>query len=101
MHLMKPVQVVQAFEQLGFPIRLASGLGILELLCVAAYLWRPSSVLGAILLTGYLGRAVSLHVRVGDPLFAQALFPVYMGVLAWVGLTLRNRQIRAALLGQI
>ena len=97
MHLLKPVQVVQAFERLGFPIQMADVLGIVELVCVAAYLWRQTSVIGAILLTGYLGGAVSLHLRVGDPLFAQALFPVYMGVLVWAGLTLRSTRFRALL----
>ena len=57
-----------------------------------------ASILGAILLTGYLGGAVATHVRVGDPLFSHALFPVYFGVMVWGGLFLRNHRLRALIL---
>src|SRR5579862_2639403 len=83
MHLTKIAPVVEAFERIGFPMRLALGLGIVELVCVVIYLCPPTSVLGAILLTGYLGGAVAIHLRVGSPLFGETLFPVYVGVLLW------------------
>ena len=90
-----PAPAVQAFGKLGYPVEFASGIGILLLACVAAYLIPRTSVLGAILLTGYLGGAVASHVRVGDPWFSHALFPVYVGLLIWGGLYLRDERLRA------
>jgi hypothetical protein len=90
-----PAPAVQAFAQLGYPVGLAAGIGILLLSCVALYLIPRTSILGAILLTGYLGGAVASHVRVGDPWFSHALFPVYVGLLIWGGLYLRDRRLRA------
>ena len=71
------------------------GLGIVLLVCVILYLIPRTSVLGAILLTGYLGGAVASHVRVGDPLFTHTLFPVFFAVLPWGGLYVRDPQLRA------
>ena len=90
-----PAPAVQAFGQLGYPVGLAAGIGILLLACVALYAVPRTSVLGAILLTGYLGGAVASHVRVGDPWFSHALFPVYIGLLVWGGLYLRDERVRA------
>jgi hypothetical protein len=90
-----PAPAVEAFGKLGYPVGLAIGIGILLLVCVALYLIPRTSVLGAILLTGYLGGAVASHVRVGDPWFSHALFPVYVGVLVWGGLYLRDQRLRA------
>ena len=90
-----PAPAVQAFGQLGYPVGLAAGIGILLLACVALYAVPRTSVLGAILLTGYLGGAVASHVRVGDPWFSHALFPVYIGLLIWGGLYLRDERVRA------
>jgi hypothetical protein len=90
-----PTPAVQAFGQLGYPVGLAAGIGILLLCCVALYLIPRTSILGAILLTGYLGGAVASHVRVGDPWFSHALFPVYIGLLIWGGLYLRDQRLRA------
>ncbi|MCU1219213.1 MAG: rane protein [Candidatus Angelobacter sp.] len=90
-----PAPAVQAFGQLGYPVGLAAGIGILLLACVALYAVPRTSVLGAILLTGYLGGAVASHVRVGDPWFSHALFPVYIGLLIWGGLYLRDQRLRA------
>ncbi|HEV7673439.1 MAG TPA: DoxX family protein [Candidatus Angelobacter sp.] len=90
-----PAPAVQAFGQLGYPVGLAAGIGILLLACVALYAVPRTSVLGAILLTGYLGGAVASHVRVGDPWFSHALFPVYVGLLVWGGLYLRDERVRA------
>jgi len=89
--------VSDAFAHLGLPAGLASGIGLLELACVAAYVWPRSAALGALLLTGFLGGAICLHVRVGDPLFSHVLFPVYVGALLWAGLWLREPRLRALL----
>jgi hypothetical protein len=91
----KPPPVVEAFAHLGWPISLAVVLGTILLICTAIYAIPRTSVLGAILLTGYLGGAVATHLRVGDPLFSHALFPVYVGVLIWGGLFLREDRLRA------
>lgn len=96
-HLTRIAPVVDSFKQLGYPIVLALGLGIIELVCVVLYVVPPTSVLGAILLTGYLGGAVASNLRIGVPLFSNALFPVYVGVLLWVGLYLRSNLLRALL----
>jgi hypothetical protein len=90
-----PAPAVEAFGKLGYPVGLAGGIGILLLGCVALYLIPRTSVLGAILLTGYLGGAVASHVRVGDPWFSHALLPVYIGLLVWGGLYLRDQRLRA------
>ena len=73
LHLAKPAPVIQAFNQLGFPISLSLALGAIELLSVLIYLYPRTSILGAILLTAYLGGAVSIQMRVGNPLFAETL----------------------------
>ena len=94
MHLAKPAPVVEAFARLGFPLRLAVVLGIIELACIVVYVVPRTSILGAILLTGYLGGAVATHLHAGSPLFSEALFPVYIGVLAWGGIYLRDDRLR-------
>jgi DoxX-like family len=93
--LMKIDPVVQSFTQLGYPVELSVGIGIVELVCLAAYVIPRTSILGAILLTGYLGGAVATHVRVGSPLFSHVLFPIYVGALIWGGLYLREGRLRA------
>jgi DoxX-like protein len=95
LHAMNPAPVVAAFAQLGYPNNLALGIGIVELACVGVYVLPRTSVLGAVLLTGYLGGATATQVRVGHPLFAETLFPVYVGVLVWGGLLLRDGRLRA------
>ena len=95
MKLVKPEPVVKATVQLGYPESVILGLGIVLLVCVILYLIPRTSVLGAILLTGYLGGAVASHVRVGDPLFTHTLFPVFFAVLPWGGLYVRDPQLRA------
>jgi len=69
-------------------------LGVVLLACVALYLTPRVAPLGAMLLTGYLGGAVAMHVRIGDPLFSHTLFPVYVGVMIWAGLMLRDSRVR-------
>jgi DoxX-like family len=87
--------VVESFEQLGYPASLALAIGLIELACIAIFLVPHTSILGAILLTGYLGGAVATHVRIGSPLFSHVLFPVYVGALIWAGLYLRESRLRA------
>jgi hypothetical protein len=86
--------VVDASMLLGFPVNLAPSIGIVLLACVAVYLIPRASVLGAILLTGYLGGAISLQVRIGAEPFSL-VFPIMLGVLLWGGLYLRDSQLRA------
>lgn len=70
-------------------------LGVILAVCTALYAWQRTSVLGAILLTGYLGGAVSAHFRVGSPLASFTLVGVYIGVVVWLGLWLRDPRVRA------
>jgi hypothetical protein len=93
-HLMKPAPVVEAFAKLGFPIRLAVPLGIVELVCVLLYVIPRASVLGAILLTGYLGGAIAIQLPTGNPFFGEVLFPVYVAVFLWGGIYLRDERLR-------
>jgi hypothetical protein len=92
-HLMKPAPVVDAFARLGYPLSASVGIGVLALICMALYATPKTSVLGAILLTGYLGGAVSTHVRAGSPLF-ETVFPVILGALVWTGVFVRDAQLR-------
>jgi len=82
----KPAQVTDAFARTGWPMRLSSTLGAILLTCTVVYLVPQTSVLGAILLTGYLGGAVATNLRLENPLLTHTLFPVYFGVLSWIGL---------------
>jgi hypothetical protein len=91
----KPAQVVEAFARTGWPMELAAQLGAILLTCTLIYLIPQTSVLGAILLTGYLGGAVATNLRLGNPFFSHTLFPVYFGVLIWVGLWLREPRLGA------
>jgi hypothetical protein len=86
--------VVESFARLGYPASLSRGIGLLELVCIVVHLIPRAAVLGAVLLTGYLGGAVATHVRVGDPLLSHVLFPVYVGVMIWGGLYLRDDRLR-------
>jgi hypothetical protein len=92
--LLKVPPVLQAFAQLGFPVRFAVGIGSLLLACVIVYASPRTSILGAILLTAYLGGAVAIQLRAGNPLF-QMLFPAIFGVLIWAGVFLRDDRLRA------
>ena len=89
--------VVDSFVQLGWPADLAFGLGALELVCIALYLTPRTSVLGAVLLTGYLGGAIATHARIESPLLTHTLFPVYVALLLWAGLFLREPRLRQLL----
>jgi hypothetical protein len=91
--LVKPTAVVEEFGRLGYAEGLALGIGILELACTVVYAMPRTAVLGAILLTGYLGGATATHVRVGDPFFG----PIILGMLVWGGLYLRDHRLRTLL----
>jgi hypothetical protein len=95
MKLVKPAPVVEGTIQLGYPESVIFGLGVVLIGCTILYVIPSTSVLGAMLLTGYLGGAVATHVRVGNPLFSHILFPVYVAVLVWGGLYLRDSRLRA------
>jgi DoxX-like family len=94
MKIIAPPFVLEAGESIGFPgVSMTRGLGMLLLACTLIYMVPRSSVLGAILVTAYLGGAVAAHVRLGDPLFSHVLFGVYVGILMWGGLALRLPQL--------
>jgi hypothetical protein len=88
--------VVESFIRLGYPVSVSTSIGILELVCLALYVIPRTSVLGAVMLTGFLGGAIATHVRVEDPLFSHTLFPIYVSLLVWGGLWLRDERLRAA-----
>jgi hypothetical protein len=87
--------VVAGNTALGYPARTVFPIGVILLLCVMTYVIPSTSVLGAVLLTGYLGGAVATHVRVENPLFSHTLFPIYVALFAWGGLFLRDARLRA------
>ena len=93
----KPEAVVTGTVDLGYQESVILPLGIVLLAGTVLYIIPKTSVLGAILLTGYLGGAVATHVRIASPLFTHQLFPVYLGVLIWLGLYLRDSRIRSLL----
>lgn len=93
-----PAIVAESMAQLGFPPGLGTALGVLELTCTLLYAVPATARLGAILLTGYLGGAVATHLRMLDPWLSHTLFPVWIGILVWAGLALRDPALRAVLL---
>ncbi|MEX0655068.1 MAG: DoxX family protein [Phycisphaeraceae bacterium] len=94
MKLIKPTFMVEDFARLGYPEHLIVTIGILKIACTVVYLIPRTAVLGAILLTGYLGGATATGVRVGDPFFWP---PIVFGVLIWLGIFLRDPRLRALL----
>jgi DoxX-like family len=93
--LIKPAPVIEATVALGWSEASIATLGILVLTATVLYLIPRSAILGAVLLTGFLGGAVASQLRIGNPLFSHTLFPVYIGVMLWLGLWLRNRNLRS------
>jgi hypothetical protein len=87
--------VVKGMAELGYPVSLAPMIGIILLICTAVYVIPRTAPLGAMLLTGYLGGAVASQLRIGKPLLGYTLFPIYVAVLAWGGLYLRDSRVRA------
>ena len=95
--LLRLQPVIDGTAQLGYPLDVVFTLGLVLTACVLAYVVPRTSVLGALLLTGYLGGAVATHVRVENPLFTHVLFPTYVAALLWGGLVLRDPRLRAFL----
>ncbi len=92
--VMKDPHVIQASARLEFTVRAIVEIGIILLICTALYVIPKTSVLGAVLLTGYLGGAVAVQLRVDNPLF-QTLFPLIFGVVIWAGVFLREERLSA------
>ena len=90
----KPEPVVTGTIALGYSESVILPLGIVLLISTILYAVPQTAVLGAILLTGYLGGAVATHVRIGNPVFTHMLFPVYLGIMIWLGLYLRDLRLR-------
>lgn len=90
--LVMPPQVTEACTRLGFPLALIPSIGVLLLVCTAVYALPRTTILGAVLLTGFLGGAVAIQMRAGSPLF-ETVFPVLFGVLVWAGILLRERRL--------
>jgi hypothetical protein len=88
---------VQGTAELGFSPSFAFWLGVIELGCLVAYLVPRTALLGAILWTGYLGGAIATKVRLGSPLFSHTLFPIYVAAMLWLGIWLRDPELRALL----
>jgi hypothetical protein len=91
--------VTETMDRIGYGSSetLARSLGVITIVCTVLYSVPPTSILGAILLTGYLGGAMASHLRIGSPLFTHTLFGVYRGLMVWGGLWLRDRNLRALL----
>jgi hypothetical protein len=92
--IMKIAPVMQAFARLGYPQRLAPVIGTILLICTVIYIIPRTSILGAVLLAAYLGGAVEVNLRAGDPVF-ETIFPIIFGVLVWGALYLREPRLRA------
>ena len=95
--LIRPAPVIEGTVALGYQESVILPLGIVLLVCTVLYILPQTAVLGAVLLTGYLGGAVATHVRIANPLFTHTLFPVYLGIMIWLGLYLRDRRVRELL----
>lgn len=92
--VLKLAPAVKGTAELGFPPESVAILGAVELACTVLYLIPRTSMLGAILVTGYLGGAIATHVRLSNPLFTHVLFPSYIALLLWAGLYLRDDGLR-------
>lgn len=99
MKIVKPLQVLEANVRLAYPVSALSGIGMALIACTVIYLIPRTSVLGAVLLTGYLGGAVASNVRAGSGWF-ETIFPMLFAILVWSGLVLRDRRLRALLRGR-
>lgn len=91
-----PIQpVIKTMTEMQLPVTMARPIGIIELISLALYLWPRTAVLGAVLFMGVFGGAIASHWRLDAPLFSHTLFGVYLGILMWGGLWLRDPQLRA------
>lgn len=97
MKLLQLPIVAETGLALGWPAATAFPLGVILLICTLLYAWPRTAILGAILLTGYLGGAIASHIRIGNPLFSHVLFGVYLALFVWGGLWLRDARLRALL----
>lgn len=95
--LVKPAEVVEGTSLLGYPESVITGLGITLLVCTILYIVPQTAILGAVLLTAYMGGAIATHVRVENPLFTHILFPTYLAAFYWGGLFLREPRLRQLL----
>lgn len=95
--LLRVQAAIDGTAELGYQPGIVVPLGIILALCVIVYVIPRTAVLGALLLTGYLGGAIATHVRIGNPLATHVLFPVYLAVFIWGGLLLRDPALRAFL----
>ena len=92
--LVHPMAVAGTVD-LGYPADSVFLVGVLGAVCLLLYVIPQTTILGAVLWTGYLGGAIATHVRVGNPLFSHVLFPVYVALFIWGGVWLRDQQLRA------
>lgn len=88
----KPPQVTDAFARLGLSVSLSVDIGVILLICTVLYAIPRTAVFGALLLTGFLGGAVAIQWRVGNPLF-ETVFPILFAVIAWAGIFLRDARL--------
>ena len=93
-HLLDISEVKSSMTELGYPTHLSPVIGAIELACVALYAVRRTAPLGAVLLTGFLGGAIATNLRVDKPLISTTLFPVYVATAMWLGLALRDDEVR-------
>ena len=97
MSLSKSAQALQGMAQFGYPENVVTAIGAACLASTVLYIIPRTAVLGAILLTGYLGGAIASHLRIGSPLFSHILFGLYLGLMVWGGLWLRDKSLRASI----
>lgn len=86
---------VEGSTKLGFSVESIMIIGLVEVALIVLYLVPRTAVIGAVLWTGYLGGAIAIHVRMGDPLFSHTLFPIYVAIMLWLPLFLRDKRVRA------
>ena len=89
-----PPEAIEAGAALQWPMEKMPLVGTILLICTILYILPRTSVLGAVLLTGYLGGAIASHVRVSNPLFTHTLFPIYVAIFIWLGLYLRDNRVK-------
>jgi len=92
-----PPEALEAGAALQWPVELMPQVGTILLICIVIHMIPRTSVVGAVLLTGYLGGAVASHMRVSNPIFTHTLFPIYIAVLIWLGLYLRDHRVKLLL----
>ena len=94
LHILRLAPALEGAVQLGYPPGVVVWLGVIQLVCLGLYLVPRTAPIGAVLWTGYLGGAIATHVRLENPLVSHTLFPVYVAVLLWLPLYLRDERVR-------